>query len=201
MERFLGANFSYFPISFNPPSDNPYGITEDKLKSLCRDVFLSCGHKHLFNLLFDKISSSDQLPKIEAYTFLTDNWNSFDQDNFIEHLDIILNTLIMDTDRFNDRNKSSSEEQSLPDNEHQLKSKYVCSGEQRKLNQFLAACCKFFGRILSMPKIDQNLLELIFSYASNNLQLLSGFGEFQHSFDFAMAKIFSLRILFSHFFI
>ena len=39
MKSFFDVTFCYFPITFRPPPDDPYGITSDQLKDKLLFVF------------------------------------------------------------------------------------------------------------------------------------------------------------------
>ncbi|KAF1813660.1 ARM repeat-containing protein [Eremomyces bilateralis CBS 781.70] len=54
------AVFNYFPITFRPPPDDPYGITAQDLKDRLRDCIAACGSfaPYSFPALLDKLDSS-----------------------------------------------------------------------------------------------------------------------------------------------
>ncbi|KAL9051392.1 MAG: hypothetical protein Q9162_006046 [Coniocarpon cinnabarinum] len=54
------AVFNYFPITFRPPPNDPYGITAQDLKNRLRDCISSTGHfaPHSFPALLDKLDST-----------------------------------------------------------------------------------------------------------------------------------------------
>lgn len=58
--------FSYFPISFRPPPNDPYGITAQDLKSRLRGCLAATGKfaPFVFPQLIDKLDSTSPNVKV-----------------------------------------------------------------------------------------------------------------------------------------
>ena len=58
--------FCYFPITFRPPPNDPYGISAQDLKSRLRDCIAASGHfaPFAFPQLLDKIDSTSLNVKV-----------------------------------------------------------------------------------------------------------------------------------------
>lgn len=59
-QDLFDAVFNYFPITFKPPPDDPYGITAQDLKDRLRDCISASGHfaPYAFPALLDKLDST-----------------------------------------------------------------------------------------------------------------------------------------------
>ncbi|KAK9454188.1 Dos2-interacting transcription regulator of RNA-Pol-II-domain-containing protein [Dipodascopsis uninucleata] len=71
VEQLFDATFCYFPITFRPPPDDPYGITSDDLKLKLRDC-ISASEKfaqYSFSSLIEKLTSSSS--SVKKDTILT----------------------------------------------------------------------------------------------------------------------------------
>ena len=67
-ERFFDITFCYFPITFRPPPDDPYGITSDDLKvalraAICASPALA---PHGYPLLLEKLSAAGGAAKLDT---------------------------------------------------------------------------------------------------------------------------------------
>lgn len=60
------VTFCYFPITFRPPPDDPYGITSEHLKVGLRDCLSATPYfaKFALPLLLEKLSSSSGSAKV-----------------------------------------------------------------------------------------------------------------------------------------
>jgi len=60
------VTFCYFPITFRPPPDDPYGITSEHLKIGLRDCLSATPYfaKFALPLLLEKLSSSSGSAKV-----------------------------------------------------------------------------------------------------------------------------------------
>lgn len=65
--------FNYFPITFKPPPDDPYGITAQDLKDRLRDCIAATSDfaPYAFPALLDKLDSTSMNTKVRSYTILT----------------------------------------------------------------------------------------------------------------------------------
>lgn len=65
------AVFNYFPITFKPPPDDPYGITAQDLKDRLRDCIAANSHfaPYAFPALLDKLDSTSMNTKVWQTTF------------------------------------------------------------------------------------------------------------------------------------
>lgn len=76
VEDLFAATFCYFPITFRPPPDNPYGITAKDLKSNLRKCMASTPSFSEFALplLLQKMSTTSGSAKvIYIYIYITTN--------------------------------------------------------------------------------------------------------------------------------
>lgn len=62
--------FCYFPITFRPPPDDPYGITAQDLKNRLRACIASTPYfaGHAFPALLDKLDSTSPNVKVRLFT-------------------------------------------------------------------------------------------------------------------------------------
>lgn len=68
------AVFNYFPITFKPPPDDPYGITAQDLKDRLRDCIAANSHfaPYAFPALLDKLDSTSMNTKVRMqYLYFT----------------------------------------------------------------------------------------------------------------------------------
>lgn len=67
VEELFEATFCYFPITFRPPPDNPYGITAKDLKSNLRKCFASTPLFAKFGLplLIQKLNTTSGSAKVK----------------------------------------------------------------------------------------------------------------------------------------
>ena len=164
IDAFLEASFCYFPISFTPPPNDPYGITEELLKHLLGEALLSCEITKVFDLMLNKLSTFNILSKIETFDFLSNNFDSFEGVIFTS-LDLLMNQIIFDfkvSDNLNFTNEQ---------------------------NTLLAACHKLLECILKSRAVDEDILEKIYSHVADNSIFLPVFGKSQRTLDFVIGKI------------
>ena len=64
--RSFDSVFNYFPITFKPPPDDPYGITAQDLKDRLRDCIAATSDfaPYAFPALLDKLDSSSMNTKV-----------------------------------------------------------------------------------------------------------------------------------------
>lgn len=65
-QELFDAVFNYFPITFRPPPDDPYGITAQDLKDRLRDCIASTSDfaPYAFPALLDKLDSTSMNTKV-----------------------------------------------------------------------------------------------------------------------------------------
>lgn len=73
-QDLFDAVFNYFPITFRPPPDDPYGITAQDLKDRLRDCISSTADfaPYAFPALLDKLDSTSMNTKRDVLTTITD---------------------------------------------------------------------------------------------------------------------------------
>ena len=66
LQTLFDSIFCYFPITFRPPPDDPYGITAQDLKSRLRDCIAASSHfaPYAFAQLIDKLDSTSPNVKV-----------------------------------------------------------------------------------------------------------------------------------------
>jgi DNA repair/transcription protein MET18/MMS19 len=67
-QELFDAVFNYFPITFRPPPDDPYGITAQDLKDRLRECIASTPNfaPHAFPALLDKLDSTSMNTKVRS---------------------------------------------------------------------------------------------------------------------------------------
>ncbi|KAJ6282258.1 RNAPII transcription regulator C-terminal-domain-containing protein [Bipolaris maydis] len=72
-QDLFDAVFNYFPITFRPPPDDPYGITAQDLKDRLRDCISSTADfaPYAFPALLDKLDSTSMNTKRDVLTTIT----------------------------------------------------------------------------------------------------------------------------------
>lgn len=72
-EMLFDSVFCYFPITFRPPPDDPYGISAQDLKSRLRDCIAASGHfaPYAFPQLIDKLDSTSPNVKKDVLQTIT----------------------------------------------------------------------------------------------------------------------------------
>ncbi|KAH8429886.1 MET18/MMS19 family protein [Aspergillus melleus] len=81
-ELLFDAVYNYFPITFRPPPNDPYGITAQDLKSRLQDCISSTGQfaPHAIPALLDKLDSTSPNVKKDALNALIACVRSYDPD-------------------------------------------------------------------------------------------------------------------------
>lgn len=71
VQMLFDSAFCYFPITFRPPPNDPYGISAQDLKSRLRDCIAASGYfaPFAFPQLLDKIDSTSL--NVKVYLFAT----------------------------------------------------------------------------------------------------------------------------------
>lgn len=71
-QQLFEAVFNYFPITFRPPPDDPYGITAQDLKDRLRECIGACSFfaPYSFSALLDKLDSVSINTKVSLRCFV-----------------------------------------------------------------------------------------------------------------------------------
>ncbi|CAG8738736.1 10758_t:CDS:10, partial [Dentiscutata erythropus] len=95
VESLFEVTFCYFPITFKPPPDDPYGITADDLKVALRECLSATSHfsKFAMPLLVDKLASSSGNAKKDSMETLKACAPVYGSSAIIPHLEILWNYL------------------------------------------------------------------------------------------------------------
>ncbi|KAL4989806.1 RNAPII transcription regulator C-terminal-domain-containing protein [Aspergillus falconensis] len=95
VELLFDSVYNYFPITFRPPPNDPYGITAQDLKNRLQDCISSTSHfaPHSIPALLDKLDSTSQNVKRDALNALVACINSYNPDTVSTHSITIWETL------------------------------------------------------------------------------------------------------------
>ncbi|KAL3478984.1 ARM repeat-containing protein [Aspergillus californicus] len=95
VELLFDAVYNYFPITFKPPPNDPYGITAQDLKGRLQDCISSTSKfaPHAIPALLDKLDSTSQNVKKDAITALIACINSYNPDTVSTYSITIWETL------------------------------------------------------------------------------------------------------------
>lgn len=91
VESLFEVTFCYFPITFKPPPDDPYGITADDLKVALRECLSATSHfsKLAMPLLVDKLASSSGNAKKDSMETLKACAPVYGSIAIIPHLEVL----------------------------------------------------------------------------------------------------------------
>ncbi|KAK9371155.1 Dos2-interacting transcription regulator of RNA-Pol-II-domain-containing protein [Lipomyces kononenkoae] len=94
-ESLFDAAFCYFPITFRPPPDDPYGITSDDLKLKLRACIAASAlfADYSFPSLIEKLTSSSINVKRDALLTIIACIDSYDEVTVEKHCDEIYNSV------------------------------------------------------------------------------------------------------------
>nr|CAG8536573.1 15089_t:CDS:10 [Entrophospora candida] len=94
IEALFEVIFCYFPITFKPPLDDPYGITAEDLKIALRECLSSTPYfgKSAMPLLIEKLSSSSGNAKKDSMETIAVCAPVYGANSLIEFLDVINST-------------------------------------------------------------------------------------------------------------
>ncbi|KAI9925014.1 hypothetical protein ASPWEDRAFT_45143 [Aspergillus wentii DTO 134E9] len=95
VELLFDAVYNYFPITFRPPPNDPYGITAQDLKDRLQDCVSSTGRfaPHSIPALLDKLDSTSPNVKKDALNALIACIYSYDPDSVSKYSITIWDTL------------------------------------------------------------------------------------------------------------
>jgi hypothetical protein len=68
IEKIFDSVACYFPITFNPPEDDPYGVTSEMLITSLENIFCahSALHKHVLPFLMDNMVDETSLARVQV---------------------------------------------------------------------------------------------------------------------------------------
>ncbi|KAE8148417.1 ARM repeat-containing protein [Aspergillus avenaceus] len=94
-ELLFDSVYNYFPITFRPPPNDPYGITSQDLKDRLQDCISSTSQfaPHAFPALLEKLDSTSPNVKRDALNALIACINSYDPDTVSKYSITIWDTL------------------------------------------------------------------------------------------------------------
>ncbi|KAJ5306810.1 hypothetical protein N7508_005825 [Penicillium antarcticum] len=95
VETLFDSVYNYFPITFRPPPNDPYGITAQDLKGRLQDCISSTRYfaPHAIPALLDKLDSTSPNVKKDALNTLIACINSYDPDTVSKYSITIWETL------------------------------------------------------------------------------------------------------------
>ncbi|KAL2831768.1 RNAPII transcription regulator C-terminal-domain-containing protein [Aspergillus cavernicola] len=95
VEFLFDSVYNYFPITFKPPPNDPYGITSQDLKDRLQDCISSTSQfaPHAIPALLDKLDSTSQNVKKDALNALIACINSYNPDTVSKYSITIWETL------------------------------------------------------------------------------------------------------------
>ncbi|KAL4786646.1 RNAPII transcription regulator C-terminal-domain-containing protein [Aspergillus varians] len=95
VEVLFDSVYNYFPITFKPPPNDPYGITAQDLKNRLQECISSTSHfaPHAIPALLDKLDSTSQNVKKDALNALIACINSYNPDTVSTYSITIWETL------------------------------------------------------------------------------------------------------------
>lgn len=87
VEELFDVCFCYFPITFTPPPNDPYGITSEQLKTSLRNAVASQSlyAKDLFPSLFEKLTSTNPTIRNDVLTALLSCVETYSEETIIQH--------------------------------------------------------------------------------------------------------------------
>ncbi|KAI9028306.1 Dos2-interacting transcription regulator of RNA-Pol-II-domain-containing protein [Phycomyces nitens] len=95
VEDLFEVTFCYFPITFKPPPDDPYGITSDDLKTSLRQCIAATSHfaKFAVPLIMEKLSSTSGSAKKDSMETLEACAPVYGATSLMPHIDDIFDAL------------------------------------------------------------------------------------------------------------
>ncbi|KAG7194314.1 uncharacterized protein KQ657_004526 [Scheffersomyces spartinae] len=87
VEQLFDVCFCYFPITFTPPPNDPYGITSEQLKTGLRNAIASQSlyAKDLFPSLFEKLTSTNPTIRNDVLITLLECIESYSQETIVQY--------------------------------------------------------------------------------------------------------------------
>jgi hypothetical protein len=99
---FLDASFCYFPITFKPPANDPFGVAPEQLKELLNKTLVSCEDalEFLVPLLLEKLSSDSLVAKKDSWSVLVSALKTYECKIVADYFEPLLRHL--ERDSFNE---------------------------------------------------------------------------------------------------
>ena len=72
IEKLFDSVACYFPITFSPPEDDPFGVTTESLIQALENIFCAHSelHKHVLPFLVDHLTDETTLGRVQATSLL-----------------------------------------------------------------------------------------------------------------------------------
>lgn len=157
MKLLFDAVYNYFPITFRPPPNDPYGITAQDLKDRLQDCISSTRHfaPHAIPALLDKLDSTSPNVKKDALNALIACIHSYDPDTVSRYSIMIWDTLKFEILNAQEEFLSDISLQALQSIAKRLSEGVTEASRQLPLAQFLIPITKECNDQLQEPQQKQ----------------------------------------------
>ncbi|RDW81670.1 MET18/MMS19 family protein [Aspergillus mulundensis] len=179
VELLFDSVYNYFPITFKPPPNDPYGITAQDLKDRLQDCISSTSHfaPHSIPALLDKLDSTSQNVKKDALNALIACINSYNPDTVSTHSITIWETLKFEILNAQEEFLSDLSLKALHDIAKRLSEGVAQIHDQLPLAQYLRPITKECNEQLREPqqkqaKPAQNILKAVSEASAASFTLI-----------------------------
>ncbi|KAL4803004.1 RNAPII transcription regulator C-terminal-domain-containing protein [Aspergillus unguis] len=157
VELLFDSVYNYFPITFKPPPNDPYGITAQDLKDRLQDCISSTSQfaPHSIPSLLDKLDSTSQNVKKDALNALIACINSYNPDTVSTHSITIWETLKFEILNAQEEFLSDLSLKALHDISRRLSEGVTEISDQLPLAQYLRPITKECNEQLREPQQKQ----------------------------------------------
>ncbi|EAA63784.1 hypothetical protein AN1528.2 [Aspergillus nidulans FGSC A4] len=157
VELLFDSVYNYFPITFRPPPNDPYGITAQDLKDRLQDCISSTSHfaPHSIPALLDKLDSTSQNVKKDALNALIACINSYNPDTVSTYSITIWETLKFEVLNAQEELLSDLSLKALHDIARRLSEGVMQIHDQLPLAQYLRPITKECNEQLREPQQKQ----------------------------------------------
>ncbi|KAL4943799.1 hypothetical protein BDV06DRAFT_210741 [Aspergillus oleicola] len=157
VELLFDAAYNYFPITFRPPPNDPYGITAQDLKDRLQDCISSTSRfaPHSIPSLLDKLDSTSQNVKKDALNALIACINSYSPDTVSTYSITIWETLKFEILNAQEEFLSDLSLKALHDIAKRLSEGVTQISDQLPLAQYLRPITKECNEQLREPQQKQ----------------------------------------------
>lgn len=157
MKLLFDSVYNYFPITFRPPPNDPYGITAQDLKDRLQDCIASTRHfaPHAIPALLDKLDSTSPNVKKDALNALIACIDSYDPDTVSRFSIMIWDTLKFEILNAQEEFLSDISLQALQSIAKRLSEGVSEASQQLPLAQFLKPITKECNEQLQEPQQKQ----------------------------------------------
>ncbi|KAL4916665.1 RNAPII transcription regulator C-terminal-domain-containing protein [Aspergillus aurantiobrunneus] len=157
VEVLFDSVYNYFPITFRPPPNDPYGITAQDLKDRLQDCISSTSQfsPHAIPALLDKLDSTSQNVKKDALNALIACINSYNPDTVSTHSITIWETLKFEILNAQEEFLSDLSLKALHDIAKRLSEGVTQISDQLPLAQYLRPITKECNEQLREPQQKQ----------------------------------------------